>query len=442
MASEWKRYTIDQLKADVPAAIAIGPFGSRMKSDTYVPSGVPVIRGNNISDTKQFTNDFVFITPEFADQLISQNVTDGDLVFPHRGSIGTVGIVGSARPRYVLSTSLMKLTCNRSLVEPLYLFYFFRSRTGHHKLMEHASTVGTPGIGSPLASLRSIEVSLPPLPEQQAIACILGALDDKIELNRRMNETLEAMARAIFKSWFVDFDPVRAKAAGQKPVGLAPHIANLFPDAFEDSELGKIPKGWLVGTIGDLALLNPESWSKTTRPDVISYVDLTNTKWGRIEAVTTYLQDDAPNRAQRVLRPRDTIVGTVRPGNGSYAFISREGLTGSTGFATLRPREEECAEFVYLAATAMDNIELLSHLADGGAYPAVRPEVVAATQVIRADIPVLVAFSEAVEPLLQRIAQAESESGTLADIRDTLLAKLISGELPIPDAASIIGRSL
>jgi type I restriction enzyme S subunit len=121
--------------------------------------------------------------------------------------------------------------------------------------MAHASTVGTPGIGSPLTSLRSIEVNLPPLPEQQAIACILGALDDKIELNRRRNRTLEAMARAIFRSWFVDFDPVRAKTAGRKPAGLSPHPAALFPDSFEDSALGSIPKGWRACRWGDIATL-------------------------------------------------------------------------------------------------------------------------------------------------------------------------------------------
>src|SRR5690606_29295670 len=101
MVDGWRRYKIDQLKADAPASIAIGPFGSRMKSKTYVASGVPVIRGNNISATKEFVDDFVFITEEFADELKSQNVKEGDLVFPHRGNIGAVGIVGDAYPRYV-----------------------------------------------------------------------------------------------------------------------------------------------------------------------------------------------------------------------------------------------------------------------------------------------------------------------------------------------------
>src|SRR6185436_13111644 len=159
---------------------------------------------------------------------------------------------------------------------------------------------------------------------------------DKIELNGRMTDTLEAMARALFKSWFVDFDPVRAKAEGRGP-GLPQPLADLFPDSFEASELGEIPRGWDAATLSDLATLNPESWSSETRPAVIEYVDLSNTKCGRIDAVTNYSKGDAPSRAQRVLRPRDTIVGTVRPGNGSHALIWADGLTGSTGFAVLRP---------------------------------------------------------------------------------------------------------
>src|SRR5207249_6283858 len=134
-----------------------------------------------------------------------------DLVFPHRGAIGKIGIVPRDNTeRYALSSSLMKLTCDRAKVEPLFLFYFFRSSEGQHELLKNASTVGTPGIGQPLSSLRSITIPVPPLSEQRAIAQVLGTLDDKIELNRRMNETLEGMARALFKSCFVDFEPARA----------------------------------------------------------------------------------------------------------------------------------------------------------------------------------------------------------------------------------------
>jgi type I restriction enzyme S subunit len=280
-----------------------------------------------------------------------------------------------------------------------------------------------------------------PLPEQRAIAHILGTLDDKIELNRRMNETLEAMARALFKSWFVNFDPVRAKAEGRDP-GLPKPIADLFPDSFEDSELGEIPNGWEVGTLADYAELNPESWSKDTAPDEIEYVDLANTKWGKIETTQRHFWGDAPSRAQRILRPGDTVVGTVRPGNGSFAFISDPGLTGSTGFAVLRPRMPAYRELVYLAATTQENIERLSHLADGAAYPAVRPEVVIATQAVRPNHALVERFALSTAPLIARVAVNGRESRTLAALRDTLLPKLISGELRVNGAEPYIAEAM
>ncbi|EQD80815.1 protein s, partial [mine drainage metagenome] len=182
--------------------------------------------------------------------------------------------------------------------------------------------------------------------------------------------------------------------------------------------------------------------SKATRPPLINYIDLSSTKWGRIETATTYAQEAAPSRAQRILRPGDTIVGTVRPGNGSYAMISDEGLTGSTGFAALRPGNMARVEFVYLAATAVENIEALSHLADGGAYPAVRPEAVAATQVIVPRDDVFVGFSSVAGPLFGKLAANDRQSRTLAALRDTLLPKLISGEIRVHQAESLIDWAL
>ncbi len=437
MASEWRTFKIDEIKAERGNAIAIGPFGSRMKADLYTETGVPVIRGNNLTQSKYLSGEFVFVTEETADQLRNCNVFADDLVFPHRGAIGEVGIVPkNGFARYLLSTSLMKLTCNQQIASPLYMYYFFRSPGGRYELLKRASTVGTPGIGQPLTSLRSIEVSLPPIGEQNRIAAILASLDDKIELNRKMNETLEALARALFKSWFVDFDPVRAKAEG-RPTGLPDHIAALFPDSFEDSELGEIPKGWRVGTLGDFAMLNSETWTKNSRPATLRYVDLGNTKWGKIETIAEYDSANAPSRAQRVLRPGDTIVGTVRPGNGAYALITEGGLTGSTGFAVLRPKAPNCIEFVYLAATRRELIDELAHLADGGAYPAIRPEVVTSTSVVIPPEPLLNCFSMLAQALLAKVAHNDKQSETLATQRNLLLPKLVSGEIRLKQRACV-----
>jgi len=288
--------------------------------------------------------------------------------------------------------------------------------------------------------IHPIPVNIPPISEQRAIAHILGTLDDKIEVNRRMSETLEGIARAIFKSWFVDFDPVRAKLEGRDP-GLAPEIAALFPDGLEETDKGEIPEGWESRPISELGELNPENWSRSDYPPQVEYVDLANTKWGEISDVQMFERADAPSRAQRVLRPGDTIVGTVRPGNGAYALIGREGLTGSTGFAVLRPKRQTDREFIYLAATQRSVIGHLAHLADGAAYPAVRPQVVAGVETTVADPEILSAFSKITGPLLDRIELNRSESRTLAALRDLLLPKLMSGEIRVKDAEKLIDQA-
>jgi len=121
-----------------------------------------------------------------------------------------------------------------------------------------------------------MRLRLPPIPDQRAIAHVLSTIDDRIELNRRMNTTLDAMARAFFKSWFVDFDPVRTKAAGRPPAGMDTDTATLFPSEFERSGCGDIPKGWTIGPLANLASLNPESWTRSSRPAEIKYVDLSH----------------------------------------------------------------------------------------------------------------------------------------------------------------------
>ena len=283
--------------------------------------------------------------------------------------------------------------------------------------------------------LNALPVRIPSKAEQDGIALLLSALDDRITLLRETNASLEAIAQALFKSWFVDFDPVRAKLEGRAPEGMDEDTAALFPDGFEESELGLMPRGWRVGTLADLSHLNPESWTVKNHPESLVYVDLANAKDNEIAAVTNFDFDEAPSRARRVLRDGDTIVGTVRPGNRSFAFIHEpaSNLTASTGFAVLRPSEVENTEFVYLAATQDSSIEHLAHVADGGAYPAVRPDVVSGLQIVVPDAQVLKSFHAVAASLLAKVSENQKQAQTLATLRDTLLPRLISGQLRLPE---------
>lgn len=421
MASEWIDTTIGE-------AFAVNPSRTlkRGRVAPFIPMDALPIHARSVErvDSREFTGSGTrFKNGDTLIARITPCLENGKTAFvcglPE-------GVVAQGSTEYIV------LAGKPQHSDGLFGYYLARSPDFRRYAIGHME--GTSGRQRvPATAVEKYPFALPPISEQRAIAHILGTLDDKIELNRRRNQTLEDMARALFKDWFVDFGPVRAKMEGREPY-LPEEIWRLFPERLVDSDLGEIPEEWAVTTLSEFASLNPEAWTKRTRPEKILYIDLSNTKWGRIESVTNYDADDAPSRAQRILRPLDTIVGTVRPGNGSYALISDEGLTGSTGFAVLRPLRRECSEFVYLAATARENIERLSNLADGGAYPAVRPEIVSATPVPRADEKLINEFSRQVCSMLAGIADNERESRTLVALRDTLLPKLISGDLRVPEA--------
>lgn len=425
---------LEDLAAPQKNSIVGGPFGSNLVSRDYVQHGVPVIRGQNMGE-RWVSGDFVFVTEEKARSLAANKARPGDLVFTQRGTLGQVAIVPEGQySEYIVSQSQMKLTPDSSKADVHYLYYAFRSNEQQEYIRNTAIQTGVPHTN--LGILKRTPLKLPSLLDQRSIASVLRALDDRITLLRETNATLEAIAQALFKSWFVDFDPVRAKAEGRSPDGMDEATAALFPDGFEESELGLVPRGWMIGAISDLAKLNPESWTARNHPRVLAYVDLANTKENVITTVAEFDFDEAPSRARRVLRDGDTIVGTVRPGNRSFAFIREPeaNLTGSTGFAVLRPIESRYAEFVYLVATQDSSIEYLTHLADGAAYPAVRPDVVGAIQTCIPPDGVLESFHEVAAPLFAKVAHNQRQAQTIATLRDTLLPRLISGQLRLPEA--------
>jgi type I restriction enzyme S subunit len=335
-----------------------------------------------------------------------------------------------------LTQDTVKLEFSGKPLDRDYLYWLLRTPIYRAYCRAHAT--GTTTLGLARDDFLDFPVAEPG-DEELSLVELLEGLDDRIDLLRETNATLEAIAQALFKTWFVDFDPVRAKHQGLAPAGLDEATAALFPDSFEESALGSVPKGWRAGSLADLADLNPESWSARNHPERIAYVDLANAKNNEIAAVTEFVFDEAPSRARRALRSGDTIVGTVRPGNRSFAFIHEpaSSLTASTGFAVLRPKWRDNTAFIYLAATQESSIEHLAHVADGGAYPAVRPEAVSALACVLPPGPILRSFNAVACPLLEAVAAKQSRARTLATLRDTLLPRLISGQLRLPEAEAL-----
>lgn len=278
-------------------------------------------------------------------------------------------------------------------------------------------------------SFYNLDVLLPPIEEQRKISNILGTIDDKIDLNRRMNQTLEEIARTIFKSWFVNFEPVRAKAEGLD-TGLPAEIAALFPDSFEESPLGEIPQGWRVVRIDEVAGINELSITKEFQHICIEYVDISSVDNGRLLSTTPYELNQAPSRAKRLVRNGDTIWSCVRPNRKSFLYIKnpKPNMVVSTGFAVLSPKIVP-SSFLYFWTTTNNFVDYLSSNADGSAYPAVRPEHFNNAPILLPDKLILDAFHKICSSSLDLIWSNEQQNLFLVSIRDRLLPKLMNGEI-------------
>jgi type I restriction enzyme S subunit len=295
------------------------------------------------------------------------------------------------------------------------------------------------GSGQPLLNqdiLSRIPVSVPQPAKQRAIANILGMLDDKIELNRRMNETLEAMARAVFKSWFVDFDPVRAKAEGRDP-GLPKQLADLFPDFFEDSELGEIPKGWAVGTLGDVA----EHPRRGVQPDEIDastpYIALEHMP-RRCIALSEWGVADGLESNKFEFKRGEILFGKLRPYFHKVGVAPVDGVC-STDIVVITPRRQEWFGFVLGHISSDIFVEHTNAGSTGTKMPRTSWGDMARYSVVIPPENVAQAFTSQIRPAVSNIIASIHESHTLADLRDTLLPKLISGELQVQDAERFIG---
>jgi len=425
----------------------MGPFGSSIKVDTFVAEGVPVISGQHLHSFRLDEKPgFNFISSEHADRLRNANVQRGDVIFTHAGNIGQVAYIpaNSRFDRYVISQRQFYMRCNKESIIPEFVVYFFKSVEGQHKLLANASQVGVPSIAQPVSYLRTVEIPLPPLSVQRAIAQVLGTLDDKIELNRRMNETLEALTHAIFKSWFVDFDPVRAKMdgrwrKGESLPGLPAQLHDLFPDQFVDSELGEVPKGWKVGTLGDVAG-HPR---RGVQPDQIEpgtpYIALEHMP-KRCIALSDWDTEKGLESNKFEFKKGEMLFGKLRPYFHKVGVAPVDGVC-STDIVVVSPKSEDWFGLVLGHVSSDAFVEYTNAGSTGTKMPRTSWGEMSRYSI---DIPpkhVAAAFTSCLGPFVNRIVSGIHESHTLTALRDALLPKLISGELHGKDAEKFIGRT-
>lgn len=376
----------------------------------------------NYEDARQITR------ADFLETHKRTQLEPYDILLSNSGTIGRLAIAPDDPRTYqtTFQKSVAILKVEKSIVDPRWLFYVLTSE--RQTLTELAG--GSVQKNLLLRDLRNFKVVVPPLEEQREIANILGSLDDKIKANRRMNETLEATARAIFKSWFVDFDPVHVKARGETPSGMDAETAALFPDSFEDSELGPIPSGWRVGTLGEVA----ENPRRSINPQNISggtpYIGLEHMPQRSIALGEWGTGDDVESNKYSFHRG-EFLFGKLRPYFHKVGIAPVDGIC-STDILVTVPQSEGWAGFVLFHISSDEFVNYTNTTSTGTKMPRTNWHDMSAYGVVLPFEALASYFSELVFPMMQSIIENVHQSRSLAETRDTLLPKLVSGEVRVP----------
>ncbi|MBV7522629.1 restriction endonuclease subunit S [Ensifer sp. ENS12] len=452
MTQGWITTTLGNIAASGGSGLVDGPFGSNLPASFYREMGVPVIRGSNLAlgPAPFKDNDFVFVDEATAKKLSRSLCRSDDIIFTKKGTLGQTGFISrTARyPSYLLSSNQMKLTVDCKVADPRFVYYYVSSRASIAKIIRDAEATGVPKTN--VAYLRTFPIQLPPVGQQRLISSALSSLDDKIELNRQMNETLEAMAQAIFRDWFIDFGPTRCKIEGaSNPVEImgglvtdavrAQQLADLFPVRFGDSGL---PEGWEEVPFGQLIDVVGGGTPKTsvseywggdvpwfsvvdTPPKGAVYVDLTE------KSITVA---GLENSSARLIEEGTTIIsarGTV----GNLA-IAAQPMTFNQSCYALKGKAGIGNFFVFLASQGL--VERLKGMAHGSVFSTITRATFDSITYGRPSEALLSSFEQVAEPLFRKIKANVAEQRTLAVTRDLLLPRLMSGEIRLPEAGEVL----
>ena len=373
----------------------------------------------------------------------------GDLLFARRSLVasgaGKCSIVKEITEPTTFESSIIRARPNPQIACSDYLYYFFSSPFGREQMGTILRQVAVSGITG--SDLMELDIYCPAISIQKEIATLFNTLDDRIALLRETNATLEAIAQALFKSWFVDFDPVHAKARGEPPQGVDDATAALFPDSFEESELGMIPKGWRVVTIDNLcsqitnggtpSRSKSEFWESGTIP------------WFK----TGEFADGFLIRSSEKITEAAIAGSSVKvlPENAVLMAIYAAPTVGRLGVLTEKATfNQACTGMVakpevgpwFLFLTLLFGRDWFNSRANGAAQQNISKAIVSGYSVVLPDAPILAAFNEITSSLFTKIRSGTEQAQTLTQLRDTLLPKLISGQLRLPETEALLAEEL
>lgn len=401
---------IGDLEENGVASIQTGPFGTQLKASDYQPDGIPVINVRNIGYGNLRAEKLEFVNEAMAERLSVHVLSDQDIVFGRKGAVDRHLFVSNGHSGWVQGSDCIRLRLDKNRINPRFVSYSFLSSRHKEWMLKQCASKAT------MASLnqdviRRIEFRLPNRCQQDAIVSILSAYDDLIENNRRRIALLEDAARLLYREWFVHFR---------------------FPGHEHAKFIDGLPQGWRHRTLGDVAETNRDSYRAKELPEQINYIDIASVSRGRINETTTMSAADAPGRARRKVRDGDTIWSNVRPNLRAYALILSPGELDvvSTGFTVLTPTVVPFT-WLYMLVTTDHFVSHLVNHATGAGYPAVRPDDFERAEIILPPSPLLDHFDQATEANFRQIRTLEQQNQKLAQARDLLLPRLMSGELAV-----------
>jgi len=431
MAGEWEDTT---LGAEVDLLTGF-PFKSERYTDA--DNSIRLVRGDNIiQGAMRWDGVKKWPTSESAEHDLFQ-LREGDVVLAMDRPWIEAGLKYAAISEYDLPCLLVQRTARLRGGRKLdtgFLRYLIGSREFTQHI--HAITTGTavPHISG--RQIKDFAFALPPLAEQKAIAAILGSLDDKIELNRRMSATLERIAQALFQSWFVDFDPVRAKLDGRLPVGLDEATAALFPDSFQESEAGHIPKGWAIKPVSEVvdcvgggtpSTAEPKYWEGGTH-HWTTPKDFSSLQAPVLLDTDRKVTDAGIAKISSGLLPAGTLLLSSRAPVG-YLAIAAMPVAINQGFIALKCNER--ASNFFMLNWCQTNMAEIESRATGTTFAEISKQNFRPIRVVLPPRELMAAFTAKVAPLYAQITANLQQSRTLATLRDALLPKLLSGELSV-----------
>ena len=444
MASEWPEIQLGELVKRGEVTLQTGPFGSQLHKHDYIEHGVPVVpteaigRGLIVSESV-----LPQITEKKATELKRHALQRGDILFARRGAqaTGLSAYVDDAHVGALCGTGAILLRLRSAALDPKFIASFLATNEAFEWLRANAVGAVMPNLNTGIIS--QLVVPVPPLWVQREIGITSSVIENRIQLLRNQNMTLEAIAQTLFKSWFVDFDPVRAKAEGREPDSMDAATAALFPDSFEDSPLGPIPQGWRIDEIGNVVnciggatpSTKELSFWEPAEHHWVTPKDLSGLAAPVLMDTNRKVSTAGLKKISSGTLPKGTLLLSSRAPIG-YLAIAQIPTAINQGFIAMPPGGE--LPPIYLLFWTQWNMDSIKQKANGSTFMEISKFAFRPIKLCVPPEEIVTAFVSIAEPLLERIAANEAQRTQLAQLRDTLLPRLISGKLRLPDAQALI----